>query len=526
MVAPFAILGFENSDKSLGFALTTKPMQYLDRLDSGVYTSSSIEQDGRLRWAVPAQSHGEALGLRDRWNSISAKQAAREVGKLSVPGAIINELYEIWWDSNPTASSEAEALELIGEHGEFAVVSSEDLSEHPLNGDFVELPHACPFIPLPERSEPLAAPSLTGVDLGIKLAIFDLDMTLVDSSKLKGAGDRKDWEGGILPPRYVRPLPSWGGCATHYLPRSLSELGVRIALISRAPRRYVDKIVSMFDIYSDMACAPCGGNKYSAFERVMKQFGASPAETVVFGDDRSDFRAASSLGLLSLGNPWTSTKASVAPDVAWLDAALLLNQGAWHERLRYIGEIGQDRAEWHRGSLLPFDDDAYALGRYFPSKHARHRDHQLTQRILAAKENSCGDPYVLAAFETTVERLTKRRDIDVVISPPPHLHLGKKDRFSPYREVVIRLSGASETTSIRERHLMPGDYKRHDYAERRKLRKGSFEIEDELDGLNVLLIDDVVSSGATLLELKDAAQRAGASKVTLLAFGFNQSVRG
>lgn len=515
MRATHAVLGCESSSEKYRFALTTRPIRYIDRFLQGGEV---------LRWAVPARNHGEALALRDRWNSARAPDVVKEVARLSAPPEVIRELLEIWWNGGRPTEAEAEALAMIEEHGEFGLACSVRDAGEALDEDVLEPPHVCPFVPLPERCGPSPASTLIGADLGINLAIFDLDMTLVDSSKLKDADSRRRWESGVLPLEHVRALPCWGGCAAHELPALLSAHGVRIALISRAPRRYVDKVVKRFDIYSDLICAPCGPNKYGAFKDAMERFGAPPAKTVVFGDDRSDFQAASLLDLLSLGNPWTSTKAFAAPDVAWLHVSPLIEQGGWHKRLRYIGESELEDAEWHRGSLLPFGDDAFALGRYFPTKHQRHYEAS-TQRILASKENLSGDPYVLAAFETVIQRLVARTDIDIVLSVPPHRHLGKEDRFSAYRQIITDISGASDSPHIDEVRRMPGDYKFRSHDKRRELRKGSLAIRDNLDGLTVLLIDDVVTSGATLLALKDAAKQAGASKVIQLAFGFNQSVQ-
>jgi predicted amidophosphoribosyltransferase len=256
----------------------------------------------------------------------------------------------------------------------------------------------------------------------------------------------------------------------------------------------------------------------------MKRFKATPSRKVVFGDDRSDFEEEAHHGVLSLGNPWTSTRAPVAPDVAWFDVSSLVEQGAWHMRLRYVGEAKLHDVEWHRGSLLPFDVDAYTLGRYFPTKHRRHHD-ALSQLILSGKQDRSGNPRLLSILECVVERLAKRIDIDVVLSVPAHRHQGKEDRFSAYRKLVADVSGASEDPVATEILQMPSSYKSRSHDARRKLRQGSLAIEEDLDGLTVLLIDDVVTSGATLLALKDAANQAGAERVIQLAFGFSQSVR-
>lgn len=511
MAAMFAVLGFENSDGHFGFALTDRPIRYMDRLDDGTYARDKIEQDAALRWAVPVQTHGEAVTLRDRWNSTQVTRMVREVSQVSVPQPIIRDLYEIWWDGNPQSADE-EALRLIDEHGTYVAGSEGSLD-----------PRACPFIPLRRRTTAAKISSDSDVNLGIKLAIFDLDMTLVDSSRLDRArvtarrtGNWSEVERRI---GEVASLKSWGGCSPHQLPRALADLGVKVALVSRARRSYFDSIVDRFSIYSDFSLAPCGGNKIKSFEMAMDRFGIGPGETVVFGDDKSDFRAAEFHGIISMGNPWVSTAAPAAPDIAWFDSASLIERRAWHQRFRYVGEADASEVEWHRGSLITFEDDAYALGRYFKRGRSRHQE-RLSQGIIAGKTNLSGDPHVLDAFRIAVGHLAKRIPVDLVISVPSHDW--SNDRFAAYRQIVVREAGADEGVDVRTCFEVPRDYKGRSREYKRSTRDGRFEISEDLEGMTALLIDDNITTGSTLGALKDAAERAGATRVIQLAFGFTQ----
>jgi len=124
------------------------------------------------------------------------------------------------------------------------------------------------------------------------------------------------------------------------------------------------------------------------------------------------------------------------------------------------------------------------------------------------------------AFDETIARLDDRIPIDVVVSVPAH-H-GRTDRFGAYRAAVSEYTGADEAAVIVKREV-PERYKSVTKAARRALREGRFAIPDDLSGLNVLIIDDVVNTGSTIGALADAAHTEGAARVLQLAFAANQS---
>ena len=55
-------------------------------------------------------------------------------------------------------------------------------------------------------------------------------------------------------------------------------------------------------------------------------------------------------------------------------------------------------------------------------------------------------------------------------------------------------------------------------AERKKNLKGAFKVCKNVEGKNILLIDDVITTGSTLLENAKMLYKAGAKRVTVLTF--------
>ena len=56
-----------------------------------------------------------------------------------------------------------------------------------------------------------------------------------------------------------------------------------------------------------------------------------------------------------------------------------------------------------------------------------------------------------------------------------------------------------------------------DAAERRKNLKDAFAVKADVQGLHLALLDDVITTGATLEELSAALRDAGARRITVLS---------
>lgn len=525
MAIRYVVLGFRTSAGGYGFALTSNPLVYLLRTRSGEYRSSHVGSAAELKWAIPQPSHEFAMGLRDQLNGLSSAAAAALARSQSVDSRSIARLKQLAERSYPQHAEDG-AVEPTAIAAAWDLVPPLELPD--IGRSRIDRNLDDPFSPLPDRwRHPSPTQRTVPADLPVRLVVFDLDGTLVDSTALdqlrRDARITRDWGAVRHALPGVRPLRAWGGIAPHQLPGLFRESGYRVAILSRAPRWYVDAIVEEFAIETDEIEAGCGSNKMAGLGRVIRRAGLSEAETWVFGDDEADFRAADNLGCWHFGNLWASRTASagVAPDVAWFDAAALLeSEGDWLD-LRYVGELPDPaEAAWHRGSLLPFGDGGVALGRYYKARHRRHHD-RLSQSVLEAKDTGATHPVLEAAFSESLAHLGASVQVDVVASIPPRS--GEVDRFARYRHLACDALGARDDVCIRVLQEVPKHYKSLARQEKQALRPGRFAIDDDLSRATVLLIDDVVTTGSTLGAMSDAVAEAGASRIVPFAWAVAQS---
>ena len=521
-----AVLGFELPDGRVGFCCTSAPLVYLYRLRDGTYRSRHLSADATLRWALCTDNHADGVRLRDLLNASARDEAVGLAEHHNAPPATILALRNLviqHGDALADGRADAghvQAWRLLEGTPDVTVVD-EPAAENAAHHVRVD----CPFGTLPEvgsgRDDIAHWADLS--QQSFRLAIFDLDGTLLDTAALDGARTVRDWSTVRERLGDVRAFPAWGLRAPHELVAELRDHGKQIAVVTRAPQWYAADLLRRFDIQADHVVAACGANKNDGFRRALGLAGCDGrVDTVVFGDDRADFSAATAIDAWTFGNPWVNPAMNhfAMPDIAWWDAETLLAAEVWRPVLGYLGEAVEGHpCIWHRGSLLPVGSDAWALGRYFGSRHSRHRE-RLSQAVLAQKERADRVERIATAFDTAIERLLERIPIDVVVSVPAHE--GRVDRFHAYRVAVQERTGAHGATVIVERSV-PKFYKAVSKAERRRLREGRFSVPEDLTGRTVLILDDVVNTGATIGALADAVETAGAARVLQLAFAANQS---
>jgi phosphoglycolate phosphatase-like HAD superfamily hydrolase len=503
------VAGFGFGLYQCGWAATADLVNYELKRRTGEWESAFVGAAGPLHQAIVTSSHEEAVALRERLNNSSAAEVRGIVerrGSAPVTIEVLQQLLDVAW----------RVFELTGKRpSELGQVVWPILDADP--DELEELVGQ-----LRERAREIQAPewpSFSGFPF--EAVVFDLDQTLVDSSMLGTPSARYAWaERGTTDDR-VRTFEVAGCVRPHELPAMLAERNVPVGIVTRAPKRYVERVLAMFDIHADHVRV-AAGDKHAALRACARHLGVRPEDVVVMGDDASDFGAGDEVGAWTLGalwtpDPWPDRR---YPDIACRKPELLLRVVDW-TRLGLLAE--QDAGVepvTHAGSWITHSGASrtFSLGRYFKSGNARHED-DLSRTILAGKARSDPDPVIEQALEFFAEHVRERAGIDVVTSVPSEN--GRVDRFGSYRPIAAEAFDAEDEQLLETAKTVTG-YKWKRWEDRAAANKGRFRADPKAAGLHVLVIDDVRTSGSTFAACEAALLEAGAAEVSSLAFAATQ----
>ena len=136
----------------------------------------------------------------------------------------------------------------------------------------------------------------------MKSIIFDLDLTLVDSTIAEEARSRRDWQRvySLIPRFYLYP-----GMEDVF--QYIRSNGIKVAIVSTAPSVYVQRVVNYFNLpvnsiigYHDAPRKPSPVGMLLAMQRL----NSTPSETISFGDRAIDIQASRAAGIRSVACLW------------------------------------------------------------------------------------------------------------------------------------------------------------------------------------------------------------------------------
>lgn len=224
------------------------------------------------------------------------------------------------------------------------------------------------------------------------------------------------------------------------------------------------------------------------------------------------------LGLLA------ESLAVVADGVALGDAGQIVSQPRYFRRQPHI----HDRDELA-------DVEVIFLGRYFPVSDVRHEKHQLTRRILKAKECDPRGHILAQALGDALHKLALRNPtIDIITRVPP-----KQSRPNDHVRWLLRKGCRSADTKFGDNPSLESRFNldvlccARDYPPQKDARsyenrddnvKGAFKCITDVRAKHVVIVDDILTSGSTMAECARQVLNAGARSVTALVLAKNQNV--
>lgn len=366
--------------------------------------------------------------------------------------------------------------------------------------------------------------------VSIKAVIFDLDDTLLDSSALREARDRQEWRRVLSGLDSVRAFAlADGEVEVTALPGEVRAHGMAVGLLTHSPENYAEALLKRHRIKVDAMVT--GSDRFpnkpdpGGLLAVAAALGVEAGECAYVGDAVGDFGAAAAAGMTSIGVSWSG----LAPDSwrhGWPDLAV--NRPA--RLLEHLdGEIGPEplgealasgaEPRGHWGSLLQLGANTFGLGRYFPTTDRRHPGQRLSRLIIDSKESADAQERLGACFEgLAAVNVTNPPELVVSVPPDPE----GTDRFGPARAAVAGLYGAEDGEGVLRQLYGSDDYKSTARAGRAALVLERFEATADLEGKRVVLLDDVLTSGAQSEACRAALREAGSGGVSIIVAGVTQ----
>ena len=156
-----------------------------------------------------------------------------------------------------------------------------------------------------------------------------------------------------------------------------------------------------------------------------------------------------------------------------------------------------------------------AAGLYLPSFDPGHGDHELTQKIRLSKVSRRHDRELADLLTVALVTHLSGFTPDLVFSIP--CKPGHEDRFRHIRRMLATRAGAGDGEAALSQTRVVEGYRQLHLGERRARGPGRFAAQASVRGRDVLLIDDVITSGAQATDAIRALKAAGADTVAFLA---------
>ena len=167
----------------------------------------------------------------------------------------------------------------------------------------------------------------------------------------------------------------------------------------------------------------------------------------------------------------------------------------------------------------------YMLGRYFGYSHYMNQLHPYSSSIFLNKKQRSKAYGVFSdtffeLYQAAIQRIQRNHPIDAVCSVP--VRPGQENRFA---KIVDQLSRACGIEDINRNFTCAANYpsqKPLSSAERAEHVKDVFEYSGTLDGKNIVLIDDIITTGATIRSCICALKAKNANEVFVVVLAVNQ----
>lgn len=199
----------------------------------------------------------------------------------------------------------------------------------------------------------------------------------------------------------------------------------------------------------------------------------------------------------------------------------------------YLGEVAVYPNGDNTGIIIPVEfiiDEKqttllYMLGRYFGYSHYMNQLHPYSSGIYLNKKE--GKKYYgilnqkfASLYAVTVEQIKRQHKIDGVCAVP--VRPGKDERFKDILNTIAERCGIQNLGSHFECTNNYPSQKGLSQSEREENVAYVFKYNGSLKHMNVIILDDIVTTGATIRECIRELKRKGANQVFIVSLAVNQ----
>ena len=235
-------------------------------------------------------------------------------------------------------------------------------------------------------------------------------------------------------------------------------------------------------------------------------------------------------GTIWISNEMDYERAGVSPDLICGDINNLffrLNKHIYG----YWGEASINPLTDNKGIIVFSDLEVYdetvkvcILGRYFGYSHYMNQLHPYSSSIFLNKKK--GKAYGLFnndfynLFHEGVNQINHRMVINGICAVP-----SRPSQCNRFEGIVSNLANSFNIENINQNFICVKDYpiqKNKSLSERIENVKDVFCVKKDLNGTNIVLIDDVITTGSTIRECVKTLKKFGAGDVVILVLAVNQ----
>ncbi|WP_226997559.1 ComF family protein [Streptococcus periodonticum] len=283
----------------------------------------------------------------------------------------------------------------------------------------------------------------------------------------------------------------------------------------------------------------------SLFNDIKEYYSVNTSEIVLVSKDSRFTKRSMQLlcGVILIAEKWTKyEQLSNAPDAIFYSYNQFFEEVVLANKVgrNYFGEneipllAGNFKSRYiHTIYSIPENKKIhlFSLGRYYSSKHYMHELHPYSKAIISNKKSESKlsgqfNNKLADLIIKTIESFPNSFKLDALCYVPPRPD-EEESRFEAvfseiFSDDYVKKSHIEDISHflISIRNFQKQKFLNQE--ERLRNVEGAFTVTESLEGKNVMIIDDVITTGATLKSCADALFLAGAESVSFFVFAINQ----